>query len=132
MWKNFRCKLQRHLMKSPLLLYNHWHAVMFHFSTKSYLFHEYLCPLVLDGQWQCQMLHKSTEPHVNCNGDDDCCKSTTRNCYLGEGDCDSDNECANGYICGENNCRTVTDSHNVSFFVQFCSILPQYNTRYVA
>jgi len=34
--------------------------------------------------------------------DADCCK--TKKCAEGEGDCDSDSECADGLVCGTNNC----------------------------
>ena len=32
---------------------------------------------------------------------EDCCKG---DCREGEGDCDDDSDCANGFICGKNNC----------------------------
>lgn len=33
------------------------------------------------------------------------CCSTGNKCGIGGGDCDADNECETGLICGHNNCR---------------------------
>jgi len=40
---------------------------------------------------------------VGCSGGDSCCSNG--NCQWGEGDCDSDSDCAEGLSCGSNNCR---------------------------
>ena len=39
----------------------------------------------------------------NCNGGDSCCSAENR-CTLGDGDCDSDDECAGDLVCGDDNC----------------------------
>ena len=41
----------------------------------------------------------------NCDGGDDCCGSGNYKCLAGEGDCDSDSDCASGLFCGTNNCQ---------------------------
>ena len=38
-----------------------------------------------------------------CNGNDTCCTSSNQ-CDIGEGDCDYDQDCADGLICGTDNC----------------------------
>ena len=45
---------------------------------------------------------------LECNpeNDDWTCCSSSNPCYHGEGDCDSDDECAGNLICGTNNCGT--------------------------
>jgi len=39
-----------------------------------------------------------------CNGDDSCCTPTNR-CGIFEGDCDDDEDCLGGLVCGSNNCK---------------------------
>ena len=41
--------------------------------------------------------------HPSCNGGNDCCTSSNQ-CGINEGDCDSDNECKVNLVCGRNNC----------------------------
>ena len=49
-----------------------------------------------------------------CNVEDSCCGEDSGGscctevnpCYLGEGDCDNDNQCMGDMICGTNNCDT--------------------------
>ena len=55
------------------------------------------------------MLHVVEIPGIpeRCNGiptDEDTCCTSTNPCNAGEGDCDSDSECAVGLTCGNNNC----------------------------
>lgn len=40
-----------------------------------------------------------------CTGEDDGCCTAETPCNKGEGDCDSDNECAGDLKCGDSNCR---------------------------
>ena len=42
-----------------------------------------------------------------CNGGDTCCTSSNQ-CDVGEGDCDSDNGCKGNLVCGKNNCAGST------------------------
>ena len=42
---------------------------------------------------------------VKCDGGDDCCSNESYNCLEGEGDCDSDSDCSQDLICGNNNCN---------------------------
>jgi len=37
----------------------------------------------------------------------DCCKNKVGGCREYEGDCDSDDECADNFVCGTNNCHTL-------------------------
>ena len=39
-----------------------------------------------------------------CQGGDSCCGSDGYKCGVGEGDCDSDGDCAEGLRCGKDNC----------------------------
>ncbi len=53
-----------------------------------------------------------------CIGDNSCCTSRSR-CGIGEGDCDADNECLGGLVCGNpGNCATysvhLTDVYSFS------------------
>merc|ERR1711872_439455 len=43
------------------------------------------------------------KPQFKCRGGDSCCRNGI--CGYGEGDCDSDDDCAHGLKCGSNNCR---------------------------
>ena len=45
------------------------------------------------------MLHTG----LNCNGNDNCCLPNIP-CTEAEGDCDTDNDCGSGLLCGHNNC----------------------------
>ena len=47
----------------------------------------------------------NTSAPKNCDGGDDCCGSGDYKCLEGEGDCDSDSDCATGLFCGTNNCQ---------------------------
>merc|ERR1712059_52567 len=47
-----------------------------------------------------------------CNGGDACCKGQ---CGLGEGDCDSDDDCGINLVCGSNNCIHLFTGDRSSF-----------------
>jgi len=40
-----------------------------------------------------------------CSGNDYCCSNGV--CTWGQGDCDYDSDCADGFVCGSNNCRSM-------------------------
>ena len=40
-----------------------------------------------------------------CMGGNGCC--TLKDCYEGEGDCDTDGQCVEGLVCGSDNCMSV-------------------------
>ena len=42
------------------------------------------------------------------------CCSEAAPCLAGEGDCDGDQECEAGLVCGDNNCRQVGDQSEAS------------------
>merc|ERR1711974_368315 len=42
---------------------------------------------------------------MSCDGGDACCSGGNYKCLEGEGDCDSDSDCAPGLYCGTNNCQ---------------------------
>merc|ERR1712226_1739446 len=42
---------------------------------------------------------------MSCDGGDACCSGGNYKCLEGEGDCDSDSDCAPGLFCGTNNCQ---------------------------
>ena len=44
---------------------------------------------------------------TNCTGGDSCC-TLNNQCGLGEGDCDSNEDCLSGLFCGHNNCNGDT------------------------
>ena len=46
-----------------------------------------------------------------CEGGDDCCNRTNK-CGVGEGDCDSDDDCKGNLVCGADNCRGSTFDPN--------------------
>jgi hypothetical protein len=48
-----------------------------------------------------------------CNGGDSCCRSSAQ-CAVGEGDCDSDTDCAGRLVCGEDNCDQSRDIFDLS------------------
>ena len=55
----------------------------------------------------------------------DCC-SPSIPCDEGEGDCDSDEECKSGLICGHNNCdNSKLKKDNVSTVVSDCCGFPK-------
>ena len=41
-----------------------------------------------------------------CTGGDSCCTPDSV-CGVGEGDCDSNNDCSEGLVCGKDNCQGV-------------------------
>jgi len=41
---------------------------------------------------------------LRCQGSDDGCCTTDRQCDLHDGDCDNDEQCKGGLVCGSNNC----------------------------
>jgi len=41
---------------------------------------------------------------LRCSGENDGCCTKEKPCNVGEGDCDSDNQCAGSLVCGEDNC----------------------------
>ena len=43
---------------------------------------------------------------MRCLGTDDYCCTENTPCDKNEGDCDSDSQCKDGLICGENNCKS--------------------------
>ena len=43
-----------------------------------------------------------------CMGGNECCSDTNK-CGEQEGDCDSDVDCIDGLLCGEDNCRRNND-----------------------
>merc|ERR1719204_222736 len=45
------------------------------------------------------------EKRTDCNGGDSCCSNGV--CTWGQGDCDSSSDCAPGFVCGSNNCRSM-------------------------
>ena len=50
---------------------------------------------------------------VDCDANEDsmdCCSQEGVTCGLNEGDCDGDDECSGGLICGTDNCVGWTDS----------------------
>jgi len=47
-----------------------------------------------------------------CYGGDNCCSNGV--CTWGQGDCDTDSDCADGLVCGNNNCRHM-DGERLSF-----------------
>merc|ERR1712168_210621 len=53
------------------------------------------------------------EKRTGCSGGDSCC--TNGNCQRGEGDCDWDGACAEGLVCGSNNCRRMNGQRWKSF-----------------
>ena len=42
--------------------------------------------------------------YKDCRGGDDCCNESNK-CEEDEGDCDSDQDCKDGLICGSKNCN---------------------------
>ena len=40
---------------------------------------------------------------IACTGGDSCCTPENK-CGIDEGDCDNDNDCQDGLVCGSNNC----------------------------
>jgi len=50
-------------------------------------------------------LFDSSDDCCECQGGDNCC--TNGICSWGQGDCDSDKDCADGLKCGTDNCRTM-------------------------
>ncbi len=43
-----------------------------------------------------------------CGGDNECCSSSNQ-CSMGEGDCDSNSECAGELVCGNDNCGAIKE-----------------------
>ena len=50
-------------------------------------------------------IQKCTEDNADKTANEDCCKGDFRE---GEGDCDKDSDCADGFTCGSNNCAWST------------------------
>ena len=52
----------------------------------------------------------------------DCCSHSIP-CGEGEGDCDSDEECKSGLVCGHNNCDRgkLKQDHNSTFVIDCCT-----------
>ena len=71
-----------------------------------------------------------------CHGDDapdNCCgegQPGNGECGEGEGDCDDDDGCAAGLLCGTNNCPAdMPSTHNCCYRPSKISISIQYNYR---
>ena len=43
-------------------------------------------------------------PALRCRGKDNSCCTSETPCGFGDGDCDSDDQCAGDMVCGDNNC----------------------------
>jgi len=67
------------------------------------------CPDSFDPLADC--CYNPATSEQNCNGGSlnmwTCCKDKTSGCSEGEGDCDNDDECAGGLVCGRNSCDTA-------------------------
>ena len=46
-------------------------------------------------------MQKCTKDNADKTANEDCCKG---DCREGEGDCDKDSDCVDGFTCGSNNC----------------------------
>jgi len=91
---------------------------------------------LLCGKNNCQEFNPNAEPghdccyiptsplNPDCDGSKDsknCC-TVESPCHLGQGDCDSDDECQSGLTCGKNNCyRFNPDAHEKSDCCFSCS-----------
>ena len=73
-----------------------------------------------------------------CNGGDSCCTPNNR-CYIGHGDCDSDNDCKGSLTCGVDNCYgplfdetddCCTDGTS-KYFIMVFPIMQLFNSEYV-
>jgi len=62
---------------------------------------------------------KTTYPptKTGCDGGNSCCTETNK-CWVGEGDCDNDDDCQDGLQCGTNNCSW--DQHRAWFIQDDC------------
>ncbi len=54
------------------------------------------------------IIHAVENGESLCGGENECC-SFSRQCTVGDGDCDSDSECASELICGTNNCNNIKE-----------------------
>ena len=43
------------------------------------------------------------------------CCTTENKCKEGDGDCDYDDQCQDGFVCGRDNCRTLRESLDLPF-----------------
>ena len=46
-------------------------------------------------------------------GQETCCTVSKSPCTLGQGDCDEDSQCAEGLVCGEDNCKNFNTKGRV-------------------
>jgi len=71
------------------------------------------CPAGFDPLADC--CYNPATSEQNCNGGSSnmwtCCKDKTSGCSEGEGDCDNDDECAGGLVCGRNSCDTAFNNN---------------------
>jgi len=66
------------------------------------------CPVYWNVPLECPIMCSVCPPETACKGGDDCCSDGA--CGLGEGDCDSNADCANDLVCGTDNCKANFDS----------------------
>ena len=62
---------------------------------------------IVNGDYLILDKRKTMDMIVDCNGENgtaDCCTDDSP-CKLGDGDCDTDSNCAGDFVCGFNNCR---------------------------
>merc|ERR1719187_2602352 len=59
------------------------------------------CPACLAS---CTDSTDGSSPVSSCQGGDSCCTASNP-CGFGEGDCDANSDCADGLLCGEDNCN---------------------------
>ena len=57
--------------------------------------------------FKCKCQYYSPDKCLGRQGEINCCTSKNP-CNEGEGDCDRDSHCAEGLVCGKDNCRNFT------------------------